>query len=128
MSSISGLVLFGHGARDPRWAETMIAIGQRVRELIPGVELELAYLEFLQPSLAQAVDALVARGVRSIAVAPMFLAAGGHVLRDLPEQLAGLASKYQDVEIRVGQALGTVPTVIDAMARASAEMLDSAAL
>jgi sirohydrochlorin cobaltochelatase len=123
MTAAMGLVLFGHGARDPRWADTMKALAARVRSLRPEVALELAFLEFMQPNLADAVAALVARGVRSIWVAPVFLAAGGHVLRDLPDQLAELSLLHDDLEIQIGTALGGAPPVIDAMAQVCLDAL-----
>lgn len=112
----TGLVLFGHGARDPRWRETIDALAARLAERDPGLAVQAAFLEFMQPDLAGAVGELVARGVREIVVAPVFLAAGGHVLRDLPERLAGIAAAHPGLAVSVGPALGGLPTVIDAMA------------
>lgn len=111
-----GLVLFGHGARDPRWADTMKALAGRIGALNPGVALELAYLEFMSPDLSAAVDALVAQGVRTIVVVPVFLAAGGHVLRDLPDRLAAIVDRHPGLKVTVESALGSQDSVIDAMA------------
>ncbi|RPH45302.1 MAG: cobalamin biosynthesis protein CbiX [Burkholderiales bacterium] len=113
----TGIVLFGHGARDPRWADTIRALAARVAELSPDTPVEPAFLEFMTPDLAAAVDTLVARGVDAIVVAPVFLAAGGHVLRDLPERLASIATRHPGLAVRVEPALGSLPAVIDAMAR-----------
>ena len=38
----AGLVLFAHGARDPRWAEPFEAVAARLRTLEPGVPPHLA--------------------------------------------------------------------------------------
>jgi sirohydrochlorin cobaltochelatase len=113
----TGLVLFGHGARDPRWADTIHAIADRIGALAPGVPVQAAFLEFMSPDLAGAVDALVAQGVDAIVVAPVFLAAGGHVLRDLPARLAEIAARHPGLSVRVEPALGGLPEVLDAMAR-----------
>jgi sirohydrochlorin cobaltochelatase len=113
----TGLVLFGHGARDPRWADTMAAIAARVAELSPGVPVRPAFLEFMSPDLAGAIDALVAEGARAIVVAPVFLASGGHVLRDLPARLDEIAQRHPGLAVRVESALGGLPSVVDAMAR-----------
>jgi sirohydrochlorin cobaltochelatase len=111
-----GLVLFGHGARDPRWADTMKALAERIGALDPELPLQLAFLEFMSPDLSAAVDLLVAQGVRSIVVAPVFLAAGGHVLRDLPDRLAAIAERHPGLRVTVEPALGSHLLVIDAMA------------
>jgi sirohydrochlorin cobaltochelatase len=122
----TGLVLFGHGARDPRWADTMIAIAARLEALAPGVPVRAAFLEFMSPDLAGAVDALVAEGVRSVVVAPVFLAAGGHVLRDLPVRLAAIAVRHPGLAVRVEPALGSLPSVVEAMALACVGALGGA--
>lgn len=121
----TGLVLFGHGARDPRWADTMMAIAARVAELSPGVPVRAAFLEFISPDLAGAIDALVAEGARSIVVAPVFLAAGGHVLRDLPARLDEIARRHPGLAVRVEPALGGLPAVVDAMARHCVDALSA---
>ena len=70
----------------------------------------------MSPDLSAAVDVLVAQGVRSIVVAPVFLAAGGHVLRDLPDRLAAIAERHPGLRVTVEPALGSHLSVIDAMA------------
>jgi sirohydrochlorin cobaltochelatase len=52
-------------------------------------------------------------------VVPLFLGAGGHVRKDLPELLARLQAAHPDVEWRLCPAIGEVPSVIDAMAHAA---------
>jgi len=114
--ALTGLVLFGHGARDPRWADTMKALADRIGALDPELPLQLAFLEFMSPDLSAAVDVLVAQGVRTIVVAPVFLAAGGHVLRDLPDRLTAIAERHPGLRVTVEPALGSHLSVIDAMA------------
>jgi sirohydrochlorin cobaltochelatase len=117
-TSGTGLVLFAHGARDPRWAHTVEALAARVAALAPGMPVEPGYLELMEPDLAEAVRRLVEQGAREIVVVPVFLSAGGHVLRDLPAQLAALAPRHPAVSFRVEPALGSLPEVLDAMAAA----------
>jgi sirohydrochlorin cobaltochelatase len=117
----TGVVLFAHGARDPRWAETVEALGRRIAALAPGLPVEPAYLELMTPDLAEAVARLVGSGVRRVVVAPVFLSAGGHVLRDLPARLAQLEPRYPGVVFRIEPALGSLPSVVDAMARVCVE-------
>jgi sirohydrochlorin cobaltochelatase len=114
----TGLILFAHGARDPRWAHTIEALAARIAELSPGLPIQAGYLEMMQPDLAEAVRRLVAQGVDTVVVAPVFLSAGGHVLRDLPEQLARLQPAHPDIAFRVEPALGSLPGVLEAMAKA----------
>jgi len=113
------LVLFAHGARDPRWAEPFEAVVARVRAATPGVPVVLAFLELMQPSLAEAVAALVAEGVTRVDVVPLFLGTGGHLRQDLPPLVEALRAAHPGVAIGLHAAIGEHAAVIDAMARAS---------
>ncbi len=55
------LVLFAHGARDPRWAEPFQRIQSMLRARRSDAVVELAFLELMQPVLADAIAALVAK-------------------------------------------------------------------
>ena len=79
-----GLILFAHGARDPRWAAPFQDMAARIQRARPGVPLRLAFLEFMTPHLPQAAAELVADGCTRIDLLPLFLGSGGHVRKDLP--------------------------------------------
>ena len=113
------LLLFAHGARDPRWAEPFEAVARSVRERDPQRVVQLAYLEFMAPSLQDAGEQLVQAGCTQVDVVPLFLGAGGHVRKDLPELLAALATAHPQVAWRLHTAIGEVGSVIDAMAQAA---------
>src|SRR5690606_32233707 len=81
--SKTAIILFGHGARDPQWARPMERVRDAVRAAAPGVEVEVAFLEFMQPGLVAAIDCLARGGATHVTVVPMFLAQGGHVKKDL---------------------------------------------
>src|SRR5574343_626048 len=115
----TALILFAHGARDPEWAEPMRRVQAAIRQRQPGVPVELAFLEFMAPTLPDCIDSLVAGGVRKIVVMPMFIARGGHLKRDLPEMLAALRVAHPDVEFIQGDAIGEHETVVQAMAAAA---------
>jgi sirohydrochlorin cobaltochelatase len=112
----SALVLFAHGARDPRWAAPFEAIAAAVRERAPGLDVRLAYLELMAPDLAAAADALAAEGVTHIDVLPLFLGSGGHLRRDLPPLVDAIAARHPRLAIRLHGAAGEAPAVIDALA------------
>lgn len=113
-----GLLLFGHGARDPAWALPFQAVAARVAAAQPALAVELAFLEFIPPDLQGGGDALVARGCTQVRVVPMFLGTGGHVRRDLPMLLQRLAERHPQVQWTLQAAIGEHPTVLDAMAHA----------
>jgi len=112
-----GLVLFAHGARDPRWAEPFERLQQRVRALAPGAEVRLCYLELMRPDLEGAIAELVALGVDSIRVVPVFLGQGGHVRRDLPGLIAAAQGRFAGTAISAVAPAGEDGAVLDALAR-----------
>ena len=113
-----GILLFAHGARDPRWAEPFEAIAARVRLHEPGRAVRLAFLELMTPTLAEAGAALAAEGCTCVDVVPLFLGAGGHVRKDLPDLLDTLRAAHPAVQWRLQPSIGGRASVIAAMADA----------
>jgi sirohydrochlorin cobaltochelatase len=122
-ASSRGLLLFAHGARDPEWARPFEAVAQSVRAQRPGTPLQLAYLEFMQPDLAQAAASLVQQGCRAVEVLPLFLGAGGHVRKDLPRLLDAMRAAHPGVRFELHPAVGELPAVVQAMAGAALALL-----
>jgi len=81
MSTKSSIILFAHGARDPEWAAPFQRIAARLREVRPNLPVQLAFLELMQPALADAVAGMAADGITRITLVPLFLAQGGHLKR-----------------------------------------------
>ncbi len=121
-----GILLFAHGARDPRWAGPFDDVARRVREREPGAAVQLAFLEFMTPTLREAGEALVGAGCTRVDVIPLFLGAGGHVRKDLPALLAELSAAHPQVSWHLQRAIGEVDSVIEAMARAATDSLTPA--
>jgi sirohydrochlorin cobaltochelatase len=118
-----GLILFAHGARDPRWALPFEAVAERVRATHPGTAVRLAFLELMTPDIASAAAELAAAGCGTVAVVPLFLGAGGHVRKDLPALLETLRQRHAGVSFTLHPAVGETDVVIDAMAVAAAQAL-----
>ena len=114
--SLRGLILFAHGARDPRWAEPFEAVAAAVRARQPGLPLRLAYLELMTPDLGGAADALVREGCDAIDVVPLFLGTGGHLRRDLPPLVEALRERHAGARFALHGAAGEAPMVIEALA------------
>jgi len=118
-----GLILFAHGARDPRWAAPFEAVAARLRASHPGHAVRLAFLEFMTPGLGDAGAQLVAAGCDRVAVLPMFLGAGGHVRKDLPLLLDAMRAAHPSVSFTLHAAIGEIDSVVAAMADAAAALL-----
>jgi sirohydrochlorin cobaltochelatase len=111
-----GLILFAHGARDPRWAEPFEAIATAVRSRAPELDVRLAFLELMAPDLPTAADAMVAAGLTHIDILPLFLGTGGHLRRDLPPLVDAIKARHGSVRIALHPAAGEAPALIAAMA------------
>jgi sirohydrochlorin cobaltochelatase len=120
----AGLILFAHGARDPRWAAPFEAVAQRVMAARPQAAVRLAFLEFMTPGLVQAGAELVAAGCTQVAVLPMFLGAGGHVRKDLPLLMDEMRAAHPAVSFALHSAVGEIDSVVAAMASVAQAALD----
>ncbi len=118
-----GLILFAHGARDPRWALPFQAVAERIAQQRPKLHLRLAYLELMTPGLAQAGAELSAAGCTRVDVLPMFLGTGGHLRQDLPPMIESLRERHPSVQWRLHQAVGEQPLVREAMAASALALL-----
>jgi sirohydrochlorin cobaltochelatase len=114
-----GLLLFAHGARDPRWALPFEEVARRIRGRAPELTVELCFLEFIAPPLAEGGARLAAAGCTRVDVVPLFLGAGGHVRKDLPDLLDELARQYPATTWQLRPAIGEVNAVIEAMSLAA---------
>ena len=115
METRRGLILFGHGARDPQWAQPMREVASMVAQAAPELRIELAFLEFIAPTLAEAIDRL-ARDCDRVTVVPMFIAQAGHLKRDVPELVEQARARHPALALELAPALGESATVLEAMA------------
>ena len=119
----TGLILFAHGARDPRWAAPFEAVAARVRELRPAAQVRLAFLELMPPKLSEAAAELVAAGCSHVAVLPLFLGTGSHLRKDLPLLMQQLHEQYPSTHFALHDAVGEHSAMIAAMAGVAAATL-----
>lgn len=120
------LILFAHGARDPAWARPVLAVMQRLQVSNPNLAISIAFLEFMTPTLPDAVAALhqtASASARQVDVLPFFIAQGGHLRQEVPAMLAQLEAQYPETSFRLLPPLGELPAVQDAMAQAISGLL-----
>lgn len=115
-TSRSAIILFAHGARDPEWAAPFRRIVARLQAAEPGLRVELAFLEFMQPALEDAVARIAAEGFERVTLVPLFLAQGGHLKHDLPLMLDDIRGRHSGVRIDVTQAIGDSDALTAAIA------------
>jgi len=109
------IILFAHGARDPEWAAPFGVIQKQLQAARPDAMVEVAFLEFMAPSLETAVAQSAARGARRIVLVPLFMAQGGHLKRDLPLLVEKMREQHPQIEMRIMPAIGDVPEILQAI-------------
>lgn len=112
----SGIILYVHGARDPRWAEPFRRLRAKVEARGEGSPVALAFLEHGMPDLAEAAAAMAGDGVGSIRIVPMFFGRGGHLRDDFPRHLEAARARVPQVTFEVTEAAGESEQVLEALA------------
>ena len=88
----TGVLLCGHGSRDPEAIGEFELLAKALRSRLPGVDFATGYLEFARPTIRDGLAALAARGARRILAAPGMLFAASHVKNDLPWEVNSFAA------------------------------------
>jgi sirohydrochlorin cobaltochelatase len=107
----SAVVLFAHGSRDPLWRAPIEAVAAQVRHTSPHTPVACAYLELCEPSLPDAVQALVTQGVTHVRLLPVFFGMGKHAREDLPELAQALRAQHPGLTLTVLPAAGENPAL-----------------
>jgi len=116
-STLTGIILFAHGSRDPLWKLPIEAVASRIRQRQAGAIVECAYLELTTPDLPSVASRMMASGVQRLRIVPMFLGVGRHAREDLPVLVAQLQADHPQVHFDLQAAVGENPLLIDLMAQ-----------
>jgi sirohydrochlorin ferrochelatase len=111
---MKGLVLFAHGSTVTSANDAVGAVTQQLCKRT-GLPVETAFLDCSPPTLADAVAALVTKGVTDVLVVPYFLTTGIHLKRDLPRLVDELRPIYPHVQISVAEPLDGHPALLDVL-------------
>lgn len=105
---MKALLLVAHGSRRAASNEEVVALADRVADEVTGsfALVEAAFLELAEPSIEEGIGRCVAQGAREIAVVPYFLAAGTHVVKDIPAIIESARAAHPGVVITVGEHVG----------------------
>src|SRR3954451_22529809 len=109
-------VLLGvaHGSRDEASQQVvrdlLDAVGERL-----GVRTVPAYLDNASPSVARALQALVAEGVDDVVVLPLLLNAASHSKTDLAASVQQARRDHPGLSLRYGRPLGAHPAVVQVL-------------
>lgn len=84
-----GVLLVGHGTRDPGGTAEFFSLGQRLSAVLDRQAVVApCLLEFQEPTICQAWATLTAAKCSRVVVAPLLLFAAGHAKSDIPVEVA----------------------------------------
>ena len=97
----SGVLVLGHGSRDPTLMNRAVVERNAQRLAARGYKhTTFAFNEFCEPSIKDSISKLVSEGVDNIVCIPLFIAMGLHLGDEIPEQI-GIPSYSDGGEITV---------------------------
>lgn len=114
------LLVVAHGSR-------RAASNDEVRELVYQMRrhnqnydrIECAFLELAEPSIPEGIQSCIDSGAEEVIVLPYFLAAGTHVVNDIPDLIREKQQEHPDVLIKQSGHVGAMPGMIDLMLAAT---------
>lgn len=108
-----GVLVVGHGTRNPSGAGQLIQLTSEIQARLPGVAVEASFLELSEPDIGSGLTQLRSRGCTELVVVPILLFSAAHAQDDIPQ---AVAMGCQELGMRVlGQSepLGTHPRVVE---------------
>ena len=113
---VKGILLYGHGARNPEWAQPFDRIREAIKRREPQALVEPGFLELMRPTFDEGIACLVEQGAIGIIVVPIFMAGGSHVKKDLPRLAANAMDRHEGLVIELAAPVGEAESVLTAMA------------
>lgn len=103
------LLLIAHGSRHEASNDEVRALTARLRSAAAGrfEMVDCAFLELAEPSIPDGIERLIDGGAQAVTVLPYFLAAGRHVIQDVPALVEEKRAEHPEVDIRITPYLGT---------------------
>ena len=115
-----GLLILDHGSRSGEANARLAAFATRIADARPDWIVEYAHMELASPDFEVGIDALVARGAKTILVHLHFLGTGFHVRETIPRLVERTRERHPAIAIEIGSPLGDdlrlVEIVLDQLA------------
>ncbi len=119
-----GIVLCGHGSRDPQAVEEFMNVVNKIKSRIPNIPVAFGFLEFNRPIISEALDQIRDTGVERIIALPAMLFAAGHTKNDIPAVLKKYSDKNR-TPIQYGRELGLNSLMIGAAGARLKEIIET---
>jgi sirohydrochlorin ferrochelatase len=108
----TAVIVLGHGSRQHGADVPLERLAAALRSEGRYAAVEPAFLQYMQPTLSDAVSRCAAQGAERIVVVPFFVQPGAHVTRDIPEGIAEEQRKFPSVRFSVTGHVGGHPMMV----------------
>ncbi|MBL4852287.1 MAG: CbiX/SirB N-terminal domain-containing protein [Gammaproteobacteria bacterium] len=113
MADHSHLLLVAHGSRRQNANQEVAELCQRLTTSVEFDEVNAAFLELAEPSIADAIDQAVVAGATRVVILPYFLSEGRHVSEDVATLVAAAQARHDACDITMTPYLGQSPAIAD---------------
>lgn len=96
---MEGILYVAHGTRLKQGVEEAKLFVSELNNHLPIQIQEIAFLEFQTPTMEDACEQLIQKGVTTIYLFPLLLFAAGHAKDDIPKIIAKVRRKYPHITI-----------------------------
>lgn len=109
---MKALLIVAHGSRRKESNQEVLQLASEVLKQADGqfISTDVAFLEQAEPDIPSAVEKITENGTDHIIVAPYFLAAGRHVVKDIPEIpeiLAEVQTNHPEIHFEIKEHIGS---------------------
>ena len=115
------LILIAHGSREPRWLASVEELTESLQTEHGQDRVRLAYMQSASPTLMEVVSDAAKSGQTKIRVLPLFLTLGGHVARDIQNQIDEVRRGRPDIDVRLLPPVGEHPPFMELLRNIIAE-------
>ncbi|MFT5692144.1 MAG: sirohydrochlorin ferrochelatase [Oceanicoccus sp.] len=114
---MKSLLIIAHGSRRGSSNQEVIDLAKQLQKSLQDqyAVVTTAFLELAEPSIYAGLNACVKLGATEITVLPYFLAAGRHVIEDVPSEVNRFREETPEITIEILQHIGAMPTILDVM-------------
>jgi len=99
------LILLGQGGRDPRVAQICQTLCGQIRDLRPGLDVQVAFTDN-PPTALQMINKLVEHGVTEVVLTPLSLSDAFSSSDDLAQLLTAIRAAHPGLQVVASQPIG----------------------
>ena len=108
------LLIVAHGSRKEESNSEIFELAKKIASKVNSFDMvEACFLEIAKPSIPEGIETCVSNKATEILIMPYFLAAGRHVLEDIPSIVDEEKVKYSDILIKSLPYFGSNPVIVD---------------